>query len=323
MPIDSGSDNPLSDPRQIESLPIRVARLIRLPNGFAVLSNILAAQLVFGGTWDQSLWFVIPMSLAFYFAGMIGNDLSDVEQDRQFRPERVLPTGALSLAFAVRTCWLLNLLGFGIAIAFSLFIGSIVPLMLGGLLFGLIALYNGHAKHHWYGFVVMAACRIVNIYFVASHLLPGPEGLRWVFAPHLYPIGVGLYVGGVTWFASREEEVSSRGILLSASLLAIAGVVVIVLGGFDQLPIRAQQQRMMGGILLVLIMLPLIRTTLQAIIDPSPIYVQRTVGVALRSIIILDAFVCLMVALDQRWMAISVACLLVPHFMLSRRFPPT
>ena len=302
----------------------QVARLVRLPNVMTLISNVLAAQLVFSGSWNWTLLFVLPMSIAFYFAGMVGNDVNDFEHDRATRSDRVLPSGQLTLEFAVRLRWLFNVLGLAIAILFSALIGSIYPLALAFVLLAAIEVYNRWAKRYWFGALVMGFCRTANLYLVASHwifVMAANASNEW---QHIYAWSMGLYVCGITGFARNEEKVSVRWSLILAAFIAALGIVGIGIGiSAINHPNAPAADWFTISILFVLILLPLIRTAARAMIDPSSRNVQRAIGVGLRSIITLDAFVCLLVASDQRWMAIFVACLLVPSYLLSRKIPQT
>jgi len=298
---------------------LNFARLIRLPNAFSVVSNVIAAQLVFGGNASIQLLFALPISLALYFAGMVGNDVADFDEDSTHRPERVLPSGAISPNLAKQFYWLLIAFGLSAAVVQSLTFGMVLPLVFAVLLVALIVTYNHHAKHYWYGAIVMAACRVVNIYLAASFFLRQDAmttGLS-IESPHLYPLGIGLFVGGVTHFARNEEGNSRRTDLLISAAIVVVGLLAIFASGIRDWGQLNRQALPMLLLLFVLILLPLIRTAARAIVDTQPSHVQKAVGTALRSIIVLDAFVCFLLT-QNRELAMIVALLLLPSFLLGR-----
>ena len=71
-------------------------RLVRLPNVFTALADVTMGFLFVHHTL-QPLAVFLPLAAAsalLYSAGMVLNDVWDVELDRRERPERPLPSGA-------------------------------------------------------------------------------------------------------------------------------------------------------------------------------------------------------------------------------------
>ena len=95
------------------------AQLVRLPNVFTVVADISAAFLfVAQGPQPLTRWVVIVLAgIALYWAGMILNDLFDLEKDRTERPGRPLPAGHIPLKQARVAGWGLLLLGIALAAA--------------------------------------------------------------------------------------------------------------------------------------------------------------------------------------------------------------
>ena len=92
------------------------AQLVRLPNVFTVIADVGAAfLLVAGGPYPINRLVLILLSgVTLYWAGMILNDVFDIDRDRQERPSRPLAAGNISLAAAKRAGWILWLLGVAI-----------------------------------------------------------------------------------------------------------------------------------------------------------------------------------------------------------------
>ena len=77
-------------------------QLVRLPNAFTALADVMMGFLVTHGNLQHAGEFatLCCTSLSFYWAGMVLNDVYDVEIDRRERPERPIPSGRISLATA-------------------------------------------------------------------------------------------------------------------------------------------------------------------------------------------------------------------------------
>ena len=78
------------------------AQLVRLPNSFTLISDTTAASLIVGSYLMPVTAFVLTLLASFcaYWAGMILNDVVDIEEDRISRPSRPLPAGRISPVIA-------------------------------------------------------------------------------------------------------------------------------------------------------------------------------------------------------------------------------
>ena len=73
------------------------ARLLRLPNVFTALADIALGAFAAGR--DQISWSIAALAAAsacLYCAGMVWNDVFDIEQDARERPFRPLPSGQIA-----------------------------------------------------------------------------------------------------------------------------------------------------------------------------------------------------------------------------------
>src|SRR6516162_4315085 len=79
--------------------PVRLyAQLVRLPNVFTAMADIALGLLAAGGSlagWGTGLLLLLASS-CLYSAGMVWNDVFDLEQDRRERPFRPLPSGKVT-----------------------------------------------------------------------------------------------------------------------------------------------------------------------------------------------------------------------------------
>ncbi|MCO6457924.1 MAG: UbiA family prenyltransferase, partial [Pirellulaceae bacterium] len=89
-------------------------RLLRIPNVFTAVADVTMGFLVVHGGLQPWPAFacLVAASCLLYLAGMVLNDVFDIEVDRRERPERPLPSGRIPLG---RARWLgLGMLGGGV-----------------------------------------------------------------------------------------------------------------------------------------------------------------------------------------------------------------
>ncbi|MDO4576090.1 MAG: UbiA family prenyltransferase [Planctomycetia bacterium] len=202
-------------------------QLIRLPAVFTLLADTLMAAFVV-----QSLRPEVPTAglvaagigaVFAYLAGMILNDVHDYPEDCVLRPERVLPSGKISLADAKRAgyvCLILGLAGFGIAATRMPENGAFVFLPALFLTLCILA-YNTRLKETFCGPFLMGACRGFQI----QAILGFTAGMKVSLG--LVPLAIATYITGLTFFARGETHAAKRpgpfAMLLSV-LLMTAGV---------------------------------------------------------------------------------------------------
>ena len=93
------------------------AQLVRLPNLPTALADIGLAGLATGlllSRWPAFL-LLLGASACLYMAGMVFNDYFDIEQDRRERPDRPIPSGAVSARHAALLGAFLLTAGVGLA----------------------------------------------------------------------------------------------------------------------------------------------------------------------------------------------------------------
>jgi 4-hydroxybenzoate polyprenyltransferase len=297
-------------------------RLLRLPNHATAVADVLAGFLIVSQTrgfgWPPlPLWLAIAASLCFYAAGMVLNDVFDVDIDRRERPERPLPSGLIALGTAARVGNGLLALGGVFACATAFVSSHPAVALVGAALTAAIWIYDRRAKATALGPAVMGSCRSLN-WLLGMTAAGGPTAqYEW-----LLPIGMGLYVAGITLFARDEAGRSRTGTLFMATLVMLAGLLTAAAhthfladAGGGSTWLRAGQSAswfLLWGVLGASILL---RNVL-AIVDPTNSRVQVAVGNAIMSIITLDA-VLVLAACGEQW-AVVVLALLAP-FLLGRR----
>ena len=304
-------------------------RLFRIPNVFTAIADIAMGFLLVRGGPDPVVAFLLlaGASALIYTAGMVLNDVFDIDIDRRERPERPLPAGRISLHSA-RLMGMMMLAG-GVILAclagvFCTVEGTLAwrPAVVALGLVSAVLLYDAWLKRTPLGPVGMASCRFLNVLLGAS--IAAPTAAWWFAyygpAPLIAAGGLGIYIVGVTWFARSEAETSHRLSLALATVVMVVGIVT--LGLLHDTLASAEPRRTLllakqgGWVLLTLLTLVILRRCLIAIANPSPQQVQFAVKNCILSIITLDAAV----ALDTSnvYCAVSVLALLVPTLVVGR-----
>jgi hypothetical protein len=189
-------------------------QLFRFPNLLTVPGDPLAAFLIAaGGRLDARVWPAIGASLCLYAAGLAMNDLADYEEDKRERPNRPLPSGAVSrgaawLAVAILSSWALGLLWPLGSYAMAVGVGLLVH----------IALYNFLTKRvPFLGALNMGVCRALSV-ALGAMVGAGPD---MVFVAYSQIVAVfepliGLALMPLAW--PRGEMLMQLGMLAGATI---------------------------------------------------------------------------------------------------------
>ncbi|MEM8732788.1 MAG: UbiA family prenyltransferase [Planctomycetota bacterium] len=295
-------------------------QLVRLPTVFTLISGSLAAAIVVGSGWLPWTGLVptVLASIAAYWAGMILNDVVDLEEDRRTRPKRPLAAGRISPALAGHVATILLLLC-PILILSVTALHTVQPLWQGAAFLSAVCLslcvraYDSSLKETFIGPVLMASCRALNILMVGCTMLS--LGTTPEFPPVLgyFAGGIGLYVLGITVFARNEDRnAEDTGNLVLGLLLQIAGIITLaVLPRWELEPTFQYLDPNRGyPLLIVLIGLTVGNRGVQAIRQPAARNVQLAVKHALLTLILIDAAVVLMWA--GPYFAGVIALMLLP-----------
>jgi 4-hydroxybenzoate polyprenyltransferase len=315
--------------RQPASVLFSYLRLFRLPNVFTAVADVMTGYLVVRGSLHPAaaFWCLVGASALLYTAGMVLNDVHDVQVDGRDRPDRPLPAGEIPIGWATWLGYELLLVGvaLGWLAGFASF-GSIALPWRSGLVVTSLAVavvaYDRGLKDTAIGPLIMGACRALNV-LLGMSLAPlvaanGPALLCGFTTPQVVlAAGMGVYVAGITWYARTEATESSQMHLTAATAVMVLGIALF--GLFPYVGEIAHVKLMKPGwwaLLLALLAINVVRRSLTAAWKASPSAVQKAVGHALISIIILDAAATLMVR-GPYW-AMLVVALLVPTFVLRR-----
>ncbi len=295
-------------------------RLLRLPTVFTALADIFLGFLLTHPTLTSdegpnplpSFLLLCVASAGLYLSGMVFNDYFDRLIDAQERPNRPIPSGAISPSASFRLAAVLMLLG----LVASLFVG--VPTVAVAIaLCVLIIGYDGGLKNTPLGPLVMGCCRVGNVLLGASAV----ASMADVFQKPQLPIalGLGTYIVGVTLFARQEATTSRRGALLGAAFVINVGITAVA--AFVNLE-APELHRVPALVILAMTLFTLDRRLAVAITQPTPSAVQMAIKVLLLSLVMIDATLIFAFNGNVELAMITVA-LLIPAIGLSRLIPMT
>jgi len=308
----------------------RLMRISLLPTAWSNVLLGFALTSPDAPSWI-SLALLLVCSSCLYLSGMVLNDAFDYKLDLTERPERVLPSGKIS----VRTAKLLGfgLMAIGIAVAAFISIergktGLILVRPTLGCAVALAALilyYNLRAKGTILGPVVMGLCRMLNV-------LLGCSLDKFEYGIWFVPLAIGIYVAGVTWFARDENKTGERPNLLFGAALMTLSAGLLFWYPFTQFFSYNYQLRLLrtppnhGFLfvgLLAMMLFPVARKVIVAISTKSSSDVKQAVITSLLTIIMIDASICYLALPATPAYALAVATLVIPAYLMSRRIMAT
>ncbi len=242
------------------------ARLLRLPNVFTVVADVLMGHWFVAAGVPSPLILVLAVATTslLYLAGMVWNDWFDHADDLRERPWRPLPSRQISRRSAAMAGGALLLLGTTVGMTCIRLAGDVAPreaAEAGAVLIALVACilaYDGGLKRTWCGPWVMGACRMLDIVWgmICGHMACRVAGIapdptaswlydRWRFVPMLddagwlVAVGIGVYIAGVTYLArdeaaarqpsesSEQRQTQSRGKTLVPIAVMLFGLVLL------------------------------------------------------------------------------------------------
>ncbi len=300
---------------------------MRLPNVFTAVSNVLMGFVFVRHSFSPAgaLACLVAASALLYTAGMVLNDVFDLEIDRKERPKRPLPSGQFSYGFAAGLGFVMLALGVGLGWLAGFLFRAETPFFwrsgaIATALAAAILLYDAFLKKTPLGPLGMGLCRTLNVLLGMSlaGAVVGDEKavlLGYTFAQWAIAIGLGIYVVGITIYAKSEAEArSQKGPLLFGVLVMAAGVVVMGQAALlTKLPL---QPNYIYWLMLGLLLAAVLRRAIAAAFDGSAPLVQGAVKHAILSMILFDAAVA--ATSGPLVCAIAIVLLLGPALLLGK-----
>jgi 4-hydroxybenzoate polyprenyltransferase len=258
--------------RHLRTLLI-LGRVSNLPT---VWSNCLAGWWLGGGENFAYLPFLFFGVSALYVGGMYLNDAFDADFDHQHRPERPIPSGAISLP----AVWGWGLAWLGLGALSLIFIGKTTG-ALGLVLIACILLYDATHKVITASPWLMGACRFW-IYVIAGSTAGG--GLNgW---PIWCGVALALYVAGLSHMARVESSRATVPRWPFALLVAPAFLALLMDPGENRVP----------ALWLSLILVLWIARCVRPMFQGGQVNVGRIVSGLLAGIVFVD------------WLAVAPGC---------------
>jgi 4-hydroxybenzoate polyprenyltransferase len=254
---------------------------------------------------------------------MVLNDVFDADVDAVEQRTRPIPSGRVTPRAAAAVGWGLWVSGLFAAWLAAFSTGNWRPGIVATLLAVCILLYDRILKGTPVAPLAMGACRMLNVllgmslaYSIANTvngelLVSRP----WFLSEWLIVAGIGIYIVGVTIFASTDTRTSARGRLLAGLIVLLGGMALLacvpVLTNYRP-PLVVVEK----GWYVLWIVLAVItgRRCLVAVMTPDSQNVQAAVRHCVHSIIVLDAAVCVGYA-SPVW-GFAVLALIVPTVAL-------
>jgi 4-hydroxybenzoate polyprenyltransferase len=312
---------------------VSYVQLFRLPNIFTAVADVTMGYLFVRESLAPAGTYVglALASCLLYTAGMVLNDVYDVQTDRRERTGRPLPSGRILVSRATGLGYGMLVTGLASAWLAGYFddLPSFAPWRsgaVGTLLVLAIVSYDVILKNTAAGPVIMGMCRLLNVLLGMSLGAPLDQNV-WQFVGYdgsqlCVAGGIGLYIVGVTVLARTEAVESNRRALLFATGLMVSGLVA--LAAFPQFGVFAAGLRplvvaspIVWPMLVLLLGFSIVRRCATTIVDPSAARVQIAVKQCILSLIVLDAAVCLAVR-QPAWWSVGILSLLVPTIILGR-----
>lgn len=298
-------------------------QLIRAPNLFTAAADAAAGFALMAavdGTLKPAhlprLAVLMLISAALYASGVVFNDCLDAGYDRQHRPDRPIPSGAVSLPRAFS-------LGLGLTLAAllaAMLLGQ-ATVLYAALLITAIGLYNGVFKRFVLpGAAAMGLCRFLNMQMGMSTgmSLPFFSVRLW---PELLvaPVLLAAYSAIIALVAAYEDRPAGRAGSWMLSGSAVGMVLVLVAAAL------AVVQTVAGWILLAVLVPVMAMTFLAPLMRLTFASVRRAVGVAVILIIAFDAAIILGVpdAPMALWLGLGVLATVAPAAWLARSLSPS
>jgi len=289
-------------------------RLMRVSNVFTAIADVWAgfflvqADLVEVYDTDR-LPALLLASACIYSAGMVFNDVFDVERDRDIHPARPLPSGEVSVRSAVILGAMLHAVGLASAATAGLF-----PALTSAAVVGLTFAYNARLKQYRItGSAAMGACRFGN-------MLLGMSPSLLILPPRLliFPGFLAVYVLVVTLISTLEESEDPRGPFTALLVLELA--VIGALGAYlysnqSYYPAADKFATLPAQVLGALALWILVSAII-ALRRPNRSSIGQVVRVSLMGIIVFDA--AMLIGTGQLLWAKMLVMFLIPTYLLGR-----
>jgi len=293
---------------------LAILLIMRPANIITAVADILAGIAIVGffasEIFSQQIVFQIILlciaTAGLYGGGIVFNDVFDIEQDKINRPERVIPSGKLTLNEAKKLGVSLFILGIVCAFSVSAFSGYIaIATMLSALL------YDKYGKHHsFFGPINMGLCRSFNL-ILGMSIYPDLEPKYLLIA--ILPL---LFISAITLTAQKETKGKNKlaiGLAMVLDASIVLGFWIISQHFYFSIKNAFFFLLFWYGINVI--------AKLKAILNNNPKLIMKAVKTGVLSLIPLNASY--VAGFSSIYIALLVLCLLPISLFLSKKFPVT
>lgn len=293
--------------------------LVRIPTVFSSMSNAYAGWFIAGGTaLSSQLGLGVAAAALFIMAGMALNDVADAKVDAKERPDRPIPSGAVSL----KAAWTLSL---AMMAAGLLLVTWANPLALVPAL-GLCAaifIYNFALKSTALGPASMGLCRLLNLFTgmaLAWQVLPDWSSFPRPALGAL--VSLWAYIALVTYLARDEVQGNTRlkvRLFLGGMVLWFAAWALAIWMSSDP-----GQGLVVVAMMAVLVahQVFLLKPFRALASDPSPPNTGKTIGALLRTVPLADVLAMLAAGAPLIY-ALPGVLWILPAWLVGRLFYST
>jgi 4-hydroxybenzoate polyprenyltransferase len=172
---------------------LALGRVSNLPT---VWTNTLAGAVLAGAAAFGAEFAVMLVAFSlFYTGGMFLNDAFDAPWDAKQRPERPIPSGAVSRREVFG--WGFGMMALGVALLAWI---GVAPALAGIALAATITYYDWHHKGNVFSPVVMGLCRVLVYVAAGLCITRALPGALWIGAALML-----CYLIGLTYIAKQEN----------------------------------------------------------------------------------------------------------------------
>ncbi len=283
--------------------------LIRPANVVTSVADVLAGLAVASSVGDFSLKSGLLLILAtacLYAGGIVFNDYFDRHIDRVERPERPIPSGAVSPSSAAMFGITLFLVAFA-----ATWLVSIWSFFLSILIVMAALMYDRWMKHNAFaGPLFMGIARGANLLLGISVLEPALHEFAWLA---IIPL---IFIFSVTLTSREENRGENRRAIVIAMLLDITVMAILIYSAF-----KAMTGSWIGLILIIVWGAMVLSAKMKAYRINTPENIKNAVRTGVMSLIVLDASYALMAGkIDY---AVIILFLLPVSVVLARKFAVT
>ncbi len=291
-----------------------VLQIMRPANIITAIADVIAGIAISGFFMDfqftkRSVFHITLLCIStsgLYGGGIVFNDIFDLKQDKINRPERVIPSGRLSLTSAIKLGAALLFIGVATAFYVSIFSGIIALAIAVSAL-----IYDKFSKNYTFlGPINMGLCRGLNL-ILGMSIISNLE-------PKYYLIGILpiLFISAITLTAQKETKGNNK-LAITMAMTLDASIIL----GFYLISQHFYFSIKRAIVFLIIWYTVNSYAKLNAIINNNPKTIMKAVKIGILSLIPLNATY--VAGFNSVILAVATLLLLPISVFLSKKFAVT